>query len=83
MKEYIEREAVCAACSGGQKYKLCSADCILFDVPAADVVEVVRCKDCRYTKRASVIEGYYTCGLLKQTVANDDYCSFGERREDA
>lgn len=42
---------------------------------------VVRCKDCKYTKRKSVIEGYFACGLLKQTVGDNDFCSFGERRE--
>lgn len=46
----------------------------------ADVVEVCRCKDCKYHKRVSIIEGYFVCGLLKQTVKCNDFCSFGERR---
>lgn len=47
-----------------------------------DLVTVVRCKDCKYPKRASVIEGYFICGLLKQTVSENDFCSYGERRSD-
>ena len=42
----------------------------------------VLCKDCKYTKRASVIEGYFICGLLKQTVKDNDFCSFGERKNE-
>lgn len=45
--------------------------------PTADVVEVVRCKDCAY---------HYTpladcCGVPFVT-NDDDFCSWGERRED-
>lgn len=50
--------------------------------PTADVVEVVRCKDCkhwenryRYCKRIGVdFLGNSRCG-------ENDYCSYGERRE--
>lgn len=37
--------------------------------PAADVVPVVRCKDCKYYKR---------CNLM----TDDDFCSDGERKDD-
>lgn len=46
--------------------------------PTADVVEIVRCKDCKYynaiyTNRLSECEkGFETYG--------NDYCSYGERR---
>lgn len=47
--------------------------------PAADVVEVVRCKDCKY------LNAEYKCvnwrGLYDYTKA-DDFCSYGERRDD-
>ena len=47
---------------------------------SVDAVEVVRCKDCKYgTKFSSErIECRLECGLLY----NDDFCSYGERRED-
>lgn len=47
-------------------------------IPAADVVEVVRCKDCRWWNgkeaRVCVIEPYEPCRKP------DDYCSRGERK---
>lgn len=52
-------------------------------LPSADAVEVVRCKDCRYWQEYQ--EGHYpneSCPWDKgETPDEDDYCSFGERRE--
>ena len=48
---------------------------------AVDFVEVVRCKDCAHFDRKSGTcnhFGYYT---YAPDVGEDDYCSFGERRE--
>ena len=49
--------------------------------PTADVVEVVRCKDCKYG--TSLKDGGVTCrrvdGLLM--IRPDDYCSYGRREE--
>ena len=49
--------------------------------PTADVVEVVRCKDCKYGTRLK--DGGVTCrrveGLLM--IHPDDYCSYGRREE--
>ena len=48
----------------------------IFDEPAADVVEVVRCKDCKH---------YGTSGCAMDTYAFDVveecFCSYGERKE--
>lgn len=41
--------------------------------PAADVAEVVRCKDCEFSDRCSIVE-YGGMGL-------NDYCSKGKRKE--
>lgn len=66
-------------------------------VPSADVAEVVRCKDCEYAERYERTDrtaGYY-CGHPKNTFAYgerwdrvfkpikeaDDFCSYGERKE--
>lgn len=50
----------------------------------ADLVEVIRCKDCRYWQEYQ--EGHYPNELCpwdkNETTDEDDYCSFGERRED-
>ena len=50
-------------------------------LPATDVVEVVRCKDCIHYNRISGVcmhFGYYT---YQPDVDDDDYCSYGERKE--
>lgn len=54
----------------------------------ADVVEVVRCKDCkhcelRYPAKAigeEAIEGYY-CYPNQRYVKSTDFCNYGERRD--
>lgn len=51
-------------------------------VPTADVVPVVRCKDCKYN-------GTIFCPTFNdnpngkdwQALENDEYCSYGERKE--
>lgn len=55
----------------------------------ADIVEVVRCKDCLYFKRSTSAlfpqASVYICDNaygLKGNVAESDYCSYGERREE-
>ena len=47
----------------------------------ADVVEVVRCKDCKhyYTE---LLHGDHECQVFDMLMNDDDYCSQGERRED-
>ena len=46
-------------------------------VPTVDAVEVVRCKDCNFYGRNKrcVMNGLYITG--------SDFCSYGERKEDA
>lgn len=48
--------------------------------PSADVVEVVRCKDCRYRQPVDNCM-YGECIFAASMVADDDYCSNGERKE--
>jgi hypothetical protein len=56
--------------------------------PTADVVEVVRCKDCRYCEEAHYEEeGEKPYIKLKCKWSNyshqpNDYCSYGERKEE-
>lgn len=53
--------------------------CTVLDAaPTADVVEVVRCRDCReYTP---VEGGKPLCALHSIGVSYDDFCSYAERR---
>lgn len=68
------------------------------EMPAADVAEVVRCKDCEHAERYERTDGTagYYCGHPQNTFAYgeywdrvfkpvkeaDDFCSYGERREE-
>lgn len=53
---------------------------IVQSAPAADVVEVVRCKDCQHFAPFREFDGFCKIGgmLNEQT----HYCAYGERRED-
>ena len=48
--------------------------------PTADVVEVVRCKDCKY-----YVANYCARDIKGRTnmfyMESDDFCSYGERRD--
>ena len=56
---------------------------VLDRIPSADVVEVVRCKDCRYKRLETSDEGtsYYWCvnARVGLSVDEDNYCCWGER----
>ena len=85
MKEYIEREAAISACYDG--YADNRDDCAenIRMLPAADVVAVVRCKDCTH----SFIRGgnmmcekhRYTWNNLERWVNDDDFCCWGVRKD--
>ena len=45
-------------------------------MPSADVVQVVRCKDCEY------FDIRHWCNLNENDFNPDDFCSYGERREE-
>lgn len=84
-KEYIEREAVakkaiCMYGFGNAKYVPLSA---IMNQTAADVVEVVRCRDCKHRGTDECI--FHIKGepadeeLLKKL--DNDFCSYGEKRD--
>lgn len=61
---------------------------VVDNAPTADVVEVVRCKDCKHYKRnIPCVGGYYNgCDEWIDegnaiTVYDNDYCSYGERAD--
>ena len=52
--------------------------------PTADVVEVIRCKDCKYRgSRLSIPTGvYYSCANYNLPYCKpDDYCSYGAKMD--
>ncbi len=80
-KEYIERGALLKEDFTGSWNDI--TDQQIFEhiielAPAADVVEVVRCKDCvHYQNGACNHFGYYT---YAPDVDEDDFCSYCERK---
>ena len=49
------------------------------ETPTADVVEVVRCKDCVHFDRRSGTCNYFGYYTYSPDVDEDDFCSHGER----
>lgn len=83
-KEYIEREA--ALNEAQEVYHWCGhenrySDFVPVDairaIPAADVVEVVRCRNCKHVMLSSIWNPQ--CCKHEMPVKEDDFCSFGER----
>lgn len=67
--------------------RACWVDDMLDEVECfqpSDVAPVVRCKDCKYLVNATVnANGFLICDISDMEIAPDDFCSYGERREDA
>lgn len=87
MKEYIERAAAMESILGltivdpaVTQY----ANAVYYNlqsIPAADVVEVTFCKDCRYYQDAKVNEkGFLICPASGMEITEMDYCSYGQRK---
>ena len=72
MSEYIKREDALTAVAGLLN--------VIEKMPSADVVEVVRCKDCKFNKAKDEDKG--VCGLMVYVHNTDDYCSYGERKDE-
>lgn len=50
------------------------------DAPTADVVEVVRCKDCKhYISDGGAL---MICEVTEMNTSDCDFCSYGERKEE-
>lgn len=48
--------------------------------PTADVVEVVRCKDCKNARGNLMSIGICDCLKYRDMRQGDDFCNYGERR---
>ncbi len=97
MAEYIDREALLAKLRRVPAFERSETDKGMFYIersiidcfPTSDVVEVVRCKDCEYSR---LYCGSYICDNVQTPWFNDefnvdvgsnDFCSYGERKEGA
>ena len=53
------------------------------DACAADVAEVVRCKDCKNLVNTTINANcFLICDISDMEIAPEDFCSYGERREE-
>jgi len=82
MNNYIKRDD---ALNALREYPVTKLKTAIRRLPSADVVEVVRCKDCVY--RVIVrdpLMGTMDCYGCKVMHYNEDdwFCSFGERKDD-
>ncbi len=74
-KEYIERDDLIKNLNTlAPEYYNALINELIMKQPAADVVKVVRCKDCKY---------YPFCCRTIRTDGNrpDDFCSYGKRKD--
>lgn len=56
---------------------------LLKEQQTADVVDVVRCSECKYGKKATINDkGFKICPVSGMEITDNDYCSYGERRTD-
>ena len=86
MAEYIDRGELLKELE--RFPHLGTAGSIVRSMPKEDVVEVVRCKNCRYCEirnPSKTINGetkeVHSCQVHWHMVLPDGYCSYGERKE--
>ena len=80
------KKQYCTDCEnyGGVKCRACWVDdamCLIDDATTVDAVEVVRCKDCKHSE---CYDALLYCGHtrgLAGSVAPNNFCSYGERKE--
>jgi hypothetical protein len=89
MSEYLKRKVVINKVneipahfnSGDIRYGIEIAIQAIKDTPTADVAEVVRCKDCKH-----YVAQYCTRDIKSRTnmfyMCADDFCSYGERKDE-
>ena len=86
MSRYINANLLKAEFTGNfrKDYTVPLIKSIIDQQPTADVVEVVRCKDCKYLERTAC---FGECSLFKDRdeprgeMLPNDFCSYGKRRK--
>ena len=92
MSDYINREDAIKANENYVPYQRLGEDRqsymdrILKELPSADVVEVVRCRDCEHWECNPGTDRYGSCQKVayddfEVIMEGDDFCSYGERKE--
>ena len=82
MPTYKDVDAILRNLPDDLPYKA-SVKRVLIQAPEADVVEVVRCRDCKYSIKTThkPYDAFpYLCRKTDEYHADDYYCRCGERR---
>ena len=61
--------------------QVCDFKSMIHGQPTADVVEVVRCKDCKGYNTHDCAEGFGWCEAFGLGKTDDQFCSYGERAD--
>lgn len=78
-KEYIERGSLLEWVREFYPEEKVFASAVI-NAPAADVQEVVRCKDCSYFCKATVNKkGFLICPASGIDITDNDFCSYGTK----
>lgn len=84
MVEYISREAAkekcCSLCRWEGTDNCSECEHPIDDIPAADVREVVRCRDCRNDCHCLIQDFMEDYGITPDA-RNNFFCGYGEREE--
>lgn len=87
MDKYIKLSDICEAIDCFNEEHDCNL-CAFNKLPAADVQQVVHCKDCKHRKEHHYEEigekPYikYECKFTKYSMSDDGFCSFGVKMDD-
>ena len=82
MPEYIEREALMRNLKHFAPEQLTPLiKSLIQKQPAEDVVEVVRCKDCKNYDNQFSVDNCGWCDEFNCGTSDERFCSYGERKE--
>lgn len=82
MAEYINKQALLAEYDRVHVGPPGGARKLIEEAPAADVVPVVRCKDCwNATKMGGFMGKVLYCPIWERNTEEENFCSYGERKE--
>ena len=81
MNDYIKREDAIFVALQQPLYSVVS------QIKQLEGIDIVRCRECRYCKKKrGTFKGepiiFYRCTENNRDVESDDYCSYGERRDE-
>ena len=77
--EYISREAALTALQDSDLFNTTERQLrAIRELPAADVAEVVRCKDCKNLVNTTInANGFLICDISDMEIEPEDFCSRG------